>query len=261
MSKSAKFSSKKLLDVLVQKWPHLSREKILSLILCGDVTVEGETVRDPRRLVQPDATVTQKPQGYVSRAGYKLEAALTTWGFDVHDKVVLDVGASTGGFTEALLRHGARMVYSLDVAVGFLAPRLVNDPRVINMEGTNIRNLPELEPAPHGAVMDLSFRSIDEIIPLLLERVAEKWVICLVKPQFEFKKYGPRQVPFNGVLSEDRAQETVHNLLVHLESQGIGTERLMPSPLRGRRGNQEYLALFRPLNHAYHAGCGECKGH
>ncbi len=248
---------KKLLDVLVQQWPHLSREKILALVLCGEIRVDGEVVRDPRLKIPIQAELTLSPETYVSRAGYKLEAALVAWEFVVRDKVILDVGASTGGFTEALLRHGAGLVYSVDVARGFLAPRLVNHPRVVNMEGTNVRNLPKLDPVPQGAVMDISFRSVDEVVPLVLEKVTEQWLICLVKPQFEFKKYGPSGVVFQGVLGDEAARETLERLLDYLDSRGIVAEKVMPSPVRGRRGNQEYLVLFRPSDNADHAGSGK----
>jgi len=234
----------KLLDLLVQKWPNYSREQLLSYILCGEVKSENQTLRDPKILVDSNQTISLTPKRFVSRAGYKLDAALTEWQFDVKDKVVLDVGASTGGFTDSLLQHGAKLVYSVDVARGFLDPRLCRDPRVVNLEGTNLWDIPSLDPIPQGAVVDVSFRSVDEVVPFLMEKVSEKWVLCLVKPQFEFKRFGKSMSDFDGVLDLKEARDTLENLLQHLDTKGIRTQKMMASPQKGRKGNQEFLVLF-----------------
>lgn len=259
MSKSS--PKRPLLEVLARRWPELNRERILGLILCGDVTLAGQTLRDPKERIDPDADVQVRPPAYVSRGGLKLEAALNAWPISVAGKVVLDVGASTGGFTDALLRYGATRVYSVDVARGFLHPRLRQDTRVVNLEGTNFWDLPILDPPPHGAVMDLSFRSVDDAVPYVLGRVTEGWLICLVKPQFEYRKYGPNLVTFHGVIGDAEGWDTVQALLNHLSERGIRCRGHLPSPVRGRKGNQEYLVWLAWSDHADQPRRGEGEGH
>lgn len=258
MSKSSK---RPLLEVLARRWPEWDRERILGLILCGDITLGGQTLRDPKEPIDPQADVQVRSSTYVSRGGLKLEAALRAWSIPVSGRVILDVGASTGGFTDALLRFGAARVYSLDVARGFLHPRLRSDSRVVNLEGTNLWDIPPLDPPPHGAVMDLSFRSVDTAVPFVLDRVSEGWMVCLVKPQFEFKKYGPTGGRFNGVVGDSEGWNTVQALLNHLDERGIRCLGHLPSPVRGRKGNQEYLVWLVRSDYGDHARGGEGEGH
>jgi len=230
---------------LAQIWPELTKDQILARILCGDVRLNGETLRNPAQLVSCESILLFQPPKYVSRGGEKLDAALRAWNWDVIGKRILDVGASTGGFTDALLQAGAARVWSVDVGRGQLAASLVQDPRVINLEGHGIFDLPDLEAAPDGGVADISFRSLDTILVELIKKVREGWVIALVKPQFERKKYGDGRDDFHGVVDDGVGKEILMKFLEEMETLGIKAEKTLASPLRGRKGNQEYLVLFK----------------
>ncbi|MDR1317978.1 MAG: cell division protein FtsJ, partial [Spirochaetales bacterium] len=149
-----------LLDMLCTLYPGTPREQHLASILCGDVFVSGERVRDPRRLFAGDASLALKPKPFVSRGGEKLEYALDAWNVAVRGKTVLDAGASTGGFTHCLLKRGAAFVHAVDVGRNQIHPDLRKEPRVILKEKTNIMNLHGLDPVPAFAVCDLAFRSL-----------------------------------------------------------------------------------------------------
>lgn len=236
------------MDLATRRWPNEPRERLLARILCGEVWWRGERLRDPRTILPQGcdpAELTWSGPTLASRGGLKLEAALRAWSWSVQGKVVLDVGAATGGFTDALLRSGAAQVVAVDAARGLLSPRLVQDPRVKNLEGTNLWSLPTLDPSPHGAVVDVSFRSVESVIPYLLSRVSEGWVIALVKPQFEYASHYPADRGFRGVLDPLVARMVCVKLFDRLRAGGVQAERVLPSPVRGRKGNQEYLVLFQ----------------
>jgi 23S rRNA (cytidine1920-2'-O)/16S rRNA (cytidine1409-2'-O)-methyltransferase len=244
MAKRAK--KRPLLDVLAGRYPDDERESLMARVSCGEVFVEGERVRDPKREVALDADIALSSPRYVSRGGEKLEAALGAWKLAVAGKVFLDAGASTGGFTDCLLAHGARLVHAVDVGYNQLAYRLRRDSRVQVHERTNIREIESLDPSPDAAVCDLSFRSLRGIAGRLLELSCEGWAVALVKPQFELRDAaGGSEQRFDGVLREEaEAVQVLDTVLAALEQEGAFATRVMSSPLRGRRGNREFLCLL-----------------
>ncbi|HYT37045.1 MAG TPA: TlyA family RNA methyltransferase, partial [Ktedonobacteraceae bacterium] len=223
-----------------------SRERARALIMAGKVLVAGHLVDKPGTLISLDAVCSLKEAPnelkYVSRGGLKLEKALTTFGLNPEGLVALDVGASTGGFTDCLLRHGAKRVYALDVGQGQLAWTLRNDPRVVVMEHTNIRYLRSMPEPMQCATIDVSFISLRLVLPTLVPLLnAGSWVVALVKPQFEAGKI---EVDRGGGIISDPAvhqrvlQELREWIPQHTLFQILG---LTDSPLYGRDGNREYL--------------------
>jgi len=196
-------------------------------------------------LVDPGAELRLKPKpAYVSRGGLKLEAALRGFGLDVSGKVVADVGASTGGFTDCALQHGAERVYAIDVGTGALAWSLRIDPRVVVMEGVNAMHLDELPKRVDVVTIDLSFTSLELVLPQ-----APRWlkprgaVIALIKPQYEASS--PSQLVRGLVLDPRERRRIVARVLVWAHQQGWRIKGLIPSPIRGSGGNWEYLAHLR----------------
>jgi 23S rRNA (cytidine1920-2'-O)/16S rRNA (cytidine1409-2'-O)-methyltransferase len=218
-----------------------SREKAQALIVAGLVAVDGKQAGKSAELVGPDAELTvETSDGFVSRGGEKLEHALATFGIAVDGLTCLDAGASTGGFTDVLLRRGAQRVYAVDVGHGQLDWRLRGDDRVVVMERTNIRTLGSLPEPIDVAVADLSFISLRLALPTVtrLTRPGAP-IVALVKPQFEA---GKGQVPRGGVVRD----ETVHrrvllDLWAWTEANGLAPRGLTPSPIRGPAGNVEFL--------------------
>lgn len=235
------------LDVaLVQRGLVETRELAQSLILSGAVAVDGVAATRPALPVADSASLELRnlaPQ-YVSRGAVKLEAALDAWQIDPSGRVALDVGASTGGFTDLLLRRGARRVYAVDVGYGQLHYKLRGDPRVVSMERTNIRYLTELPQAPELAVVDVSFISLRLALPsvfVLLEPDAP--LVALIKPQFEA---GREQVKKGGVIRDPTVHRLVlTDLLNWSASQPWRITDVIPSPIKGPAGNIEFLSLWR----------------
>ena len=233
-----------LIDILAQRYPEIQREELYASIMCGEVRIGSETARDPRALVDPSVPVAFERRRFVSRGGEKLSAALETWGVAVRDKVILDAGCSTGGFTDALLQNGASRVYAVDVGYNQIDYRLRNDPRVILRERTNIMSLApgSLSPPPHGAVADLSFRSLAGAAVRILSLTTEGWCVALGKPQFEIDE--PTD-DFHGVVRA-RAQvfDIMASLFARLRAEGVIVRRVMASPILGRKGNREFLLFL-----------------
>jgi 23S rRNA (cytidine1920-2'-O)/16S rRNA (cytidine1409-2'-O)-methyltransferase len=239
--------NKERLDVaLVRRGMAPSRERARALIMAGQVLVADRLVDKPGTLISLDAECRLKEVPdelkYVSRGGLKLEKALATFGLNPEGLVALDVGASTGGFTDCLLRRGAKRVYALDVGQGQLAWTLRNDPRVVVMEHTNIRYLAIMPEPIQCATIDVSFISLRLVLPALVPLLAPgAWVVALVKPQFEA---GKAEVDRGaGVISDP----TVHNRVLqelqewipqHTPFQILG---VTDSPIYGRDGNREFL--------------------
>lgn len=237
---------KRRLDVLLHdRGLTESREVARALILAGDVRVEGQVVSHPSFLVAPGADVeVAKPPPYVSRGGFKLAHALDAFKLDVRDLVVLDVGASTGGFTDVLLQRGARRVYAVDVGFGQLAWKVRRDPRVITLERTNVRYLQSLPELVQAAVIDVSFISLTLVLPPVLNLLTEDaWLVLLVKPQFEA---GREQVGKGGVVRDAAIhRQVLERVLGWAEAHGLSIGGCTPSPILGPAGNREFLALLR----------------
>ncbi len=248
-----------LLSRLLSIHPDTDRESLYARILSGEVYVGGERVRDPRRLVSPDAEVAIRGREFVSRGGFKLDFALHEWGVDVRGKVFIDAGASTGGFTDCLLQHGAAFVHTVDVGRNQLAYGLRSHPHIMVHEGTNILSIEKLEPPADAAVADLSFRSIIGVARHLLDLTREAWFIALIKPQFELLGArsalgqeaagggGPSAGSFRGVIKDTGTRDAVvEHVAKALLERGLLVERRLVSPIPGRKGNIEFLFLIRP---------------
>lgn len=235
--------------LLVQRGLLPSRERAKEAIARGEVMVDGRPARKASQPVQEDAAlqVTVQP-GYVSRGGLKLEKALRCFaGFSVTGDRVLDIGASTGGFTDCLLQHGAAKVYAIDVGTDQLAAQLRADPRVTSMEGVNARALTpaDIGELADGAVMDVSFISITKIIPALERLVVPGgYLMALVKPQFES---GRAAVGKHGVVKrpEDHRAALRSVTAFVREQTDFAPVGLDVSPIRGGEGNVEFLMLCR----------------
>lgn len=229
-----------------------SRERAKTSVMLGLVSVNGQRVDKPGTPVDESAALELKGEAipYVSRGGLKLEKALKIFDFDPTGLVCIDCGASTGGFTDVLLKNGAKKVFAVDVGYGQLAWSLRCDERVVNMERTNIRYVtPEiLGEAADLAVMDLSFISVRLVLPVVHELVKDgAFVICLIKPQFEA---GREKVGKKGVVREKSTHiEVVRAFLDFAPTADYTPLDLGYSPIRGPEGNIEYLALLRKGNY------------
>jgi len=240
-------AQKERLDVLiVEKGLADSREKAKALIMAGLVTVDGERVDKAGTKVKIEANIAVKGDlhPYVSRGGLKLEKALAAFDATLADRVVMDIGASTGGFTDCALQNGATQVYSIDVGYGQLAWSLRNDPRVIVMERTNFRHLKPEDlkgPTPQAAVMDVSFISIRLLLPVIHNLLtADGFLLTLIKPQFEA---GRENVGKNGIVRDpDVHRDVLRRVLGSAVAQGFGIQAVTYSPITGGDGNIEFLA-------------------
>ena len=225
-----------------------SRERAKTTVMSGLVFVNGQRVDKPGTAVPPDAQIEVRGDAlpFVSRGGFKLDKALKVFPVDPAGKTCLDCGASTGGFTDVLLQHGAKKVYAVDVGYGQLAWKLRTDERVVNLERTNLRYITaEQIPEPIDlAVMDVSFISIRLVLPAirpLLKPGAD--FICLIKPQFEA---GREEVGKKGVVRDSAVHvRVVEGILEFVETAGYSAVGLDYSPIRGPEGNIEYLCHLK----------------
>ncbi len=236
---------KKRLDVLlVDRGLAASRERARALVLAGKVVVNDHRIDKAGQQIDIQADIRLKSGDipYVSRGGLKLAGALVAFKLNVCGRIALDVGASTGGFTDCLLQHGAAKVYAVDVGYGQLAWQLRDDPRVINLERRNIRHLlPEhLADVPDLAVIDASFISLDKVLPntlCLLTSHAE--IMALIKPQFEV---GKGQVGKGGIVRDAGLQDQVVERICALALElGCCVHGVIESPVLGSKGNREFL--------------------
>jgi 23S rRNA (cytidine1920-2'-O)/16S rRNA (cytidine1409-2'-O)-methyltransferase len=241
-------ANKRRLDVLVaERGLAPSRARAQALIIAGKVRVDGEPVTKAGAQLTADVTieVAEPDHPYVSRGALKLEAALDAFGIDPAGWDCLDVGASTGGFTDLLLQRGAKRVIALDVGKGQLAWSLRSDDRVTVIEGVNARHLgPDDLPYPVDlACVDVSFISLRLVVPAVLPHLEEGGrLICLVKPQFEA---GRDQVGSGGVVRDEEVRRRVIDRTVAaLADLGLDLEGVIPSPVRGPKGNLEELAVY-----------------
>ncbi|HCJ67492.1 MAG TPA: TlyA family rRNA (cytidine-2'-O)-methyltransferase [Elusimicrobia bacterium] len=264
--------------LLVTKRLVNTRNKAERLILAGEIYVNQEKISKPSKLIDPDSKIeVRKRFPYVSRGGLKLEKALSFFNIEAKDKICLDVGASTGGFTDCLLKHGAKLVYALDVGYGQLDWSLRNNPRVVNIEKTNIRYFGKHELAliienelpriiehesprisstlnpktihyplstlnsllPDLVTIDVSFISLEKVLPRVCELLKEKSkIIALIKPQFEAGKDKVKK----GVVKDKKIQdEVIEKIKKFMQNLGLGISGIIPSPLKGPKGNTEYL--------------------
>lgn len=240
------------LDRLLVERGHCSSTKdAAGLIMAGSVFID-ETVADkPGSLVSPDTEVRIKERlPFVSRAGLKLQGGLNYFGIDPEGWICIDIGASTGGFTDCLLQSGAKRVYAVDVAYGILDWKIRSDSRVVTMERTNGRNLTrdDIQELIDFCVIDTSFISLTRIIPALIPLfgAAEIRILALVKPQFELPRH---KVGAGGIVEHEEARlEAVDKVIAFAEEHGLGNRGYVESPIRGTKGNQEYLLYLTSLS-------------
>jgi 23S rRNA (cytidine1920-2'-O)/16S rRNA (cytidine1409-2'-O)-methyltransferase len=236
---------KERLDVLItQKGFFDSREKSKRAIMAGVVMVDGQRVDKAGTEVKIDSEITIKenPIKYVSRGGLKLEKAIKEYGIRLENCVCMDIGASTGGFTDCMLQNGASKVFSVDVGYGQLDWKLRNEPKVVNMERTNIRSvtLEQIGEKLDFVSIDVSFISLKKVIPVAYELLRDGGeIVFLIKPQFEA---GRENVGKHGVVRDIKIHDSVVNDLVKFAAEfGFLIKKVTFSPIKGPKGNIEYL--------------------
>ena len=241
-------SKKERLDILlVEKGICESREKAKTNIMAGLIFVDGQRVDKAGEKVKVDADIVFKGEKlkYVSRGGLKLEKAMNTFGIDLTDKVCMDIGASTGGFTDCMLQNNASKVFAVDVGYGQFAWKLRTDERVVCMEKTNIRYVtPEdIGIALDFASIDVSFISLRTIMPAVKALLGDKGeVVALIKPQFEA---GRDKVGKKGVVRDKEVHlEVINTIINFLMENELNVLGLSYSPIKGPEGNREYLVYF-----------------
>lgn len=236
---------KERLDVLlVQQGLANSRELAKAYIMAGNVYVDGqkEDKAGTKVAVTAKLEVKGNQMKYVSRGGYKLEKAMDVFGIRLNGKICLDIGASTGGFTDCMLQNGASKVYAIDVGYGQFAWKLRNDERVVCLEKTNVRYVTHEQVPDEGdfASIDVSFISLTKVLPAVLGVLGEKGqLVCLIKPQFEA---GLEKVGKKGVVRDSSVHREVIEMIVeYVRTQSLGILGLDFSPIKGPEGNIEYL--------------------
>ena len=240
--------NKSRLDILLfEKGLTDSREKARALILGGHVLVNGAVVDKAGTLVKPDDVLELKNKmRYVSRGGLKLEHALKHFNLDVTDKIIMDAGASTGGFTDCLLQNGAAKIYAIDVGYGQFSWTLRNDDKVVLLEKTNIRHLEHdrVHDEIDMAVIDVSFISLLKVIPKVMEFLKPSGeIVALIKPQFEA---GRKDIGKGGVVrDEGKRLEVVEKIRQAAETMELHVIGTTTSPIKGPKGNVEYFIYLR----------------
>ncbi len=236
---------KERLDVLlVQQGLANSRELAKAYIMAGNVYVDGqkEDKAGTKVAVTAKLEVKGNQMKYVSRGGYKLEKAMDVFGIRLDGKICLDIGASTGGFTDCMLQNGASKIYAIDVGYGQFAWKLRNDERVVCLEKTNVRYVTHEQVPDEGdfASIDVSFISLTKVLPAVLGVLGEKGqMVCLIKPQFEA---GREKVGKKGVVRDSSVHREVIEMIVeYVRTQSLGILGLDFSPIKGPEGNIEYL--------------------
>lgn len=241
----AEKTAKERLDVLlVQQGFAASRELAKAYIMAGNVYVDGQKEDKAGMKVAVTAALTVKgnQMKYVSRGGYKLEKAMEVFGIRLDGKICLDIGASTGGFTDCMLQNGASKVYAIDVGYGQFAWKLRNDARVVCLEKTNVRYVTQEQVPDAGdfASIDVSFISLTKVLPAVLGVLSEAGqLVCLIKPQFEA---GREKVGKKGVVRDSSVhREVIEKIVAYAAAQNLGILGLDFSPIKGPEGNIEYL--------------------
>lgn len=238
--------------ILTDKGYFDTKSRAQASIMAGDVKVDGVVITKAGYLIEPKEN-TQfeiKSMPFVSRGGFKLDKAIKAFNIDLKDKICLDAGASTGGFTDCMLQNGAKKVYSVDVGYGQIAWKLRTDDRVKVIEKVNVKNCTENEiysdddERANFLTMDLSFISITKVLPNLIN-LADKnsfEIVSLIKPQFEA---GKEQVGKNGVVREKEVHiEVIQNIVEYIKTFNLSIKGLTYSPIKGPKGNIEYLIYF-----------------
>ena len=239
---------KKRLDlILFEKGLFQSREKAKAVIMAGCIYVENQKSDKPGILYEENCNVEVRDNSipYVSRGGLKFKKAIEVFGIDLKDKVAMDIGASTGGFTDCMLQNGVKKVYAVDVGYGQLAWILRNDSRVVNMEKTNVRylNTDLIEEQLDFLSIDVSFISLCLVLSIGKSLLKEKGkVVCLIKPQFETKR---ENIGKNGVVRDKKIHiDVIEKIIKYVVDNGFKVLGLDFSPIKGPKGNIEYLVYL-----------------
>ena len=241
-------AEKKRLDIsIVERGLCESREKARAAVMAGDVYVNGQKALKAGDAVRPDDRIEVRGgMEFVSRGGYKLKKAMAVFPIFLRDKICMDIGASTGGFTDCMLQNGAAKVYCVDVGYGQLAWKLRSDDRVVNLERTNIRyaTREQIPEAADFASVDVSFISLKLVLPMVYRLLSETGeCVCLIKPQFEA---GRDKVGKKGVVREKSTHaEVVENIVSFAAETGFVAAGLDFSPIKGPEGNIEYLLYLK----------------
>jgi len=239
---------KKRLDLmLVDKKMVKSRQRAQAIIMAGKVLINNNLVDKPGTFISEKDDIILKTDDlpYVSRGGFKLENALQSFNINAENLVCLDVGASTGGFTDCLLQNGAKKIFAIDVGYGQLAWKLRQDPRVVVIERTNIRHMP-LDAIPQRidlVTIDVSFISLRIVVPAVLKFMQkDAIIIALVKPQFEV---GKERVGKGGIVRNSAfIDDVIDELVAFFSKIGLTCKPLIPSPIQGSKGNREFLIFL-----------------
>jgi len=240
---------KKRLDQIVHEhYPQYSRQQIQSWIMQGKVLVHDQPITKPGTMLADDIPVVCKAEEpkFVGRAGFKLEKALDHFNIDVTGMVALDAGISTGGFTDCLLQHGVKKVYGIDVGYGQVHDKIRTDPRVVLMERTNLRTLPDLGVSIDIVTLDLSFISVLKVMGVVTKLLADDGqLVVLIKPQFEA---GKQDVGRGGIIKDPKIHEKVICHVVDgIIAHGFECIGVIESPILGGSGNKEFLGYFRKI--------------
>lgn len=227
--------------LLVEKGLFESRSKAQDAIKKGAISIDGKKILKSNTDVNDDSNIIVEfeTQKYVSRGGYKLEEAITKFNLDFNDKVVLDIGSSTGGFSDCSLQHGAKLVYAVDVGTNQLHHSLIGNPKIISLENTNILEF-DTDQKFDYLVMDVSFVSIKHLLKALVRYLDDNnRLICLIKPQFEAGKMIKK-----GVIKDRKLHlQIINDVNDYLNEAGLYINKITPSPIKGGSGNIEFLCL------------------
>lgn len=249
MSKKGK---KRLDSLIVEKGLIKSRERAKAVIMAGSVTVNGRVIDKPGVEVDENADIVIKEDlPYVSRGGVKLEGALNNFNIDVNGLVVMDVGASTGGFTDCLLKRGAKKIFAVDVGKGLLDWKLRNDERVKVIEEKNIRHLKfdDIGELVDMAAIDVSFISLKKVIPNVINFIKKDCtILALIKPQFEV---GKGMVGKGGIVRDiEKQQSVIEDIKEFSISLGLDVKGVCESPIKGTKGNREFWIWLKKIKWA-----------
>ena len=238
-------AKQRLDNLLVERGLASSRTKAQALIMAGEVVVGGSNNIKPGALVALGVEITVKePPPFVGRGGIKLDHALNEFQIDVSSKIAADIGASTGGFTDCLLKRGASQVYAVDVGYGQLSLNLRRDPRVVVMERVNARYPVQIDERIDLATVDLSFISVEKVLPAVADLVKEEGcIIVLLKPQFEAKR---QEVGKRGIIRNPLLHARILGRFISWAAEhGFRLNGLVSSPILGASGNREFFILLR----------------
>ena len=236
-----------LLNILCKGYPNFTRKELTVLILTGKVYVNSHKERNPKALILKNSKIQlieNESRQFVSRGGNKLFESLEAFDIIIKDKICVDVGASTGGFTDCLLQNGARLVYAVDVGFNQLAYKLRVDSRVKIFEKTNIFDIHQFDIKPDLAVIDVSFRSVVSICANLIDKLSNQLIIALIKPQFELKGLGLDLKNFNGIVESKYLGQILEKVIKKFYDNNLQVKDILKLKTKGRKGNQEFMFLI-----------------